>query len=178
MVRGSRIAVRMVEPRILNHEYRIWGYHLVSNSINVKIKKVSENSLVLPSYATPASAGVDLCADLKDSLTLNPGENVKIPTGLAIQLPGPHIVALVFARSGLASRYGIGLTNGVGVIDSDYRGEIQVLMQNLGDQPIIVKPGDRIAQMVFMPIFRAAFEEVSELEQTTRGTGGFGSTGI
>lgn len=150
----------------------------MSNSINVKIKKVSKNSLALPSYATVGSAGVDLCADLKDTLTLSPGDNVKIPTGLAIELPGPHVVALVFARSGLASRYGIGLTNGVGVIDSDYRGEIQVLMHNLGDQPITVNSGDRIAQMIFMPIFRAVFEEVAELEETSRGTGGFGSTGV
>lgn len=150
----------------------------MSNSIKVKIKRVSKNSLALPSYATSASAGVDLCADLNDSVTLSPGENVKIPTGLAIELPGPHVVALVFARSGLASRFGVGLTNGVGVIDSDYRGEIQVLMQNLGDQPLKINPGDRIAQMVFMPIFKAVFEEVSELEETARGTGGFGSTGI
>ena len=148
------------------------------NSIQVKIKKVRENSLALPAYATAASAGVDLCADLNESLTVNPGDNLKIPTGLAIELPGPHVVALVFARSGLASRYGIGLTNGVGVIDSDYRGEIQVLAQNLGQQQIIINPGDRIAQMVFVPIFKAVFEEVAELGETERGTGGFGSTGI
>lgn len=148
------------------------------DSINVKIKKVGNNSFALPTYATAASAGVDLCADIKDPLTVSPGENVKIPTGLAIELPGPHVVALVFARSGLASRYGIGLTNGVGVIDSDYRGEIQVLLQNLGQQPVIVNPGDRIAQMVFMPIFKAVFEEVAELRETARGTGGFGSTGV
>jgi len=154
------------------------GESLVSNSITVKIKKVSNNSLALPAYATAASAGVDLCADLKEALNLSPGENVKIPTGLAIELPGPHVVALVFARSGLASRYGIGLTNGVGVIDSDYRGEIQVLIQNFGNRPIKVNPGDRIAQMVFMPIFRAVIEEVAELEETARGSGGFGSTGI
>jgi len=150
----------------------------VLNSIQVKIKKVRENSLALPAYATAASAGVDLCADLNESLTVNPGDNLKIPTGLAIELPGPHVVALVFARSGLASRYGIGLTNGVGVIDSDYRGEIQVLAQNLGQQQIIINPGDRIAQMVFVPIFKAVFEEVAELGETERGTGGFGSTGI
>jgi len=150
----------------------------VSNSITVKIKKVSDNTITLPAYETAASAGVDLCADLKGPLTISPRENVKIPTGLAIELPGPHVVAFVFARSGLASRYGIGLTNGVGVIDSDYRGEIQVLMQNLGHQPVIVNPGDRIAQMVFMPIFKVVFEEVAELQETARGTGGFGSTGI
>ena len=150
----------------------------MSDSIIVKIKKMANASLVLPTYATVASAGVDLCAELKEQLIINPGENVKIPTGLAIELPSQQVVALVFARSGLASRQGIGLTNGVGVIDSDYRGEIQVLMHNSGSQPVIINSGDRIAQMVFMPIFRALFEEVAELEDTVRGTGGFGSTGI
>jgi len=150
----------------------------VSDSIIVKIKKITNDSLPLPAYATAASAGVDLCANLREPLTFNPGENVKIPTGLAIELPSQNMVALVFARSGLASRSGIGLTNGVGVIDSDYRGEIQVLMQNLGSQPITIKPGDRIAQMLFMPLLHALFEEVAELENTPRGSGGFGSTGI
>ena len=150
----------------------------MSDSIIVKIKKMANASLVLPTYATAASAGVDLCAELKEQLIVNPGENVKISTGLAIELPSQQVVALIFARSGLASRYGMGLTNGVGVIDSDYRGEIKVLMHNSGPQPVIINSGDRIAQMVFMPIFRALFEEVAELEDTDRGTGGFGSTGI
>ena len=150
----------------------------MSDLLTVKIKKVSNNSLALPTYATAASAGVDLSADLGEPITVSPGENVKIPTGVAIELPNPSVVALVFARSGLASRHGIGLTNGVGVIDSDYRGEIQVLIQNLGNDPVTIKPGDRIAQMVFMPIFRAIFEDVAELQETARGAGGFGSTGI
>ncbi|KJR48322.1 Deoxyuridine 5'-triphosphate nucleotidohydrolase [Desulfosporosinus sp. I2] len=150
----------------------------MSDLLTVKIKKVSNNSLALPTYATAASAGVDLSADLGEPITLSPGENVKIPTGVAIELPNPSVVALVFARSGLASRYGIGLTNGVGVIDSDYRGEIKVLIQNLGNESVMIKPGDRIAQMVFMPIFRAIFEDVAELQETARGVGGFGSTGI
>ncbi len=150
----------------------------MSDLLTVKLKKVSNNSLALPTYATAASAGVDLSADLGEPITVSPGENVKIPTGVAIELPNPSVVALVFARSGLASRHGIGLTNGVGVIDSDYRGEIQVLIQNLGNDPVTIKPGDRIAQMVFMPIFRAIFEDVAELQETARGAGGFGSTGI
>lgn len=150
----------------------------MSETITVKIKKVNDNSLNLPTYATAASAGVDLRADLKQAMTINPGENVKIPTGLAIELPNQYVVALIFARSGLANRYGVGLTNGVGVIDSDYRGEIQVLIQNLGTQAVSINPGDRIAQMVFMPIFLAKFEEVSELKDTPRGLGGFGSTGV
>jgi len=148
------------------------------DSIKVKIKRIANASQVIPTYATAASAGVDLCADLKESLIVNPGENVKIPTGFAIELPSQSMVGLVFARSGLASRSGIGLTNGVGVIDSDYRGEIQVLIQNLGFQPVTINPGDRIAQLLFMPIFHALFEEVSELQETPRGTKGFGSTGI
>jgi len=148
------------------------------SSINVKVKRTSSNLVALPTYATPASAGVDLRADLKVPLIVNPGENVKIPTGIAIELPSPSVVALVFARSGLASRHGMGLTNGVGVIDSDYRGELQVLVQNLGDERVTINPGDRIAQMVFLPVFRALFEEVSELQETPRGVGGFGSTGV
>lgn len=150
----------------------------MSNIITVKIKRVGTQSLSIPEYATDASAGVDLSADLSEPITLNPGENIKIPTGLAIELPNQYVVALIFARSGLASRHGIGLTNGVGVIDSDFRGEIQVLIQNQGSQPVVIKPGDRIAQMVFMPIFQAIIQEVAELKETARGSGGFGSTGV
>ncbi|MHB8075912.1 dUTP diphosphatase [Desulfosporosinus fructosivorans] len=150
----------------------------MTDFINVKVKKMASNSRALPTYATAASAGVDLCAELEESLLVKPGESVKIPTGLAIELPSQQVVALVFARSGLASRHGMGLTNGVGVIDSDYRGEIQVLLQNLGQQGVTINPGDRIAQMVFMPVFQAIFEEVLELEDTPRGAGGFGSTGM
>lgn len=146
--------------------------------IRVKIKRMASNSSALPTYATAASAGVDLCANLKEPLIVKPGENVKISTGLAIELPSQQVVALVFARSGLASRHGLGLTNGVGVIDSDYRGEIQVLLQNLGQQHVTINPGDRIAQMVFMPVFQALLEEVAELQDTPRGAGGFGSTGM
>lgn len=151
---------------------------MTDSSLNVKVKRMTCNSMALPTYATAASAGVDLCANLKESMIVKPGESVKIPTGLAIELPSQQVVALVFARSGLASRHGMGLTNGVGVIDSDYRGEIQVLLQNLGQQGVTINPGDRIAQMVFMPVFQAILEEVSELEDTPRGAGGFGSTGI
>ncbi|EGW40435.1 dUTP diphosphatase [Desulfosporosinus sp. OT] len=150
----------------------------MSDSIIVKIKKLTSPSLALPTYATASSAGADLCANLQEQLIVNPGENVKIPTGLAIELPSQEVVALVFARSGLASRHGMGLTNGVGVIDSDYRGEIQVLMHNSGSEPVIINSGDRIAQMVFMPVFHALFEEVAELQETVRGSGGFGSTGV
>jgi len=151
----------------------------VSESIiKVKVKTKACNFSALPTHATAASAGVDLRADLNEPMIVSPGENVKIPTGLAIELPSRFVVALVFARSGLANRHGLCLTNGVGVIDSDYRGEIQVLIHNSGPQPVSINPGDRIAQMVFMPVFQALFEEVAELQDTTRGSGGFGSTGI
>ncbi len=150
----------------------------MADSIRVKIKRMGNHSRALPAYATEASAGVDLCADINEPLIVKPGENVKISTGLAIELPSQQVVALVFARSGLASRHGLGLTNGVGVIDSDYRGEVQVLLQNLGQQRVTINPGDRIAQMVFMPVFHALFEEVAELQDTPRGAGGFGSTGM
>lgn len=149
------------------------------STISVKFKKMARNtSWVRPEYATTASAGVDLCANLESALRIEPGENVKIPTGLAIELPGAHVVALVFARSGLASRHGLTLVNGVGVIDADYRGEIQVLLRNEGTQAFAIQPGDRIAQMVFMPVFHAVLEQAQELQETARGTGGFGSTGI
>lgn len=149
----------------------------MSDTISVKIKKLKDK-LEIPAYATNASAGVDLQADISEPCIVNPGEKIKIPTGLAMELPDSQVVALVFARSGLASRFGVSLTNGVGVIDSDYRGEIQVLLQNLGEQSITINPGDRIAQMLFMPVYRAIFEEVAELSETDRGSGGFGSTGL
>ena len=147
-------------------------------NITVKVKKISNEAVPLPLYATSASAGLDLCAALPEPFTLQPGDRVKIPTGLAMELPGPEVVALIFARSGLAGRYGLGLSNGVGVVDSDYRGEIQVLIHNLGQEPFVIHPGDRIAQMLFMPVFQARLEEVSDLQETERGTGGFGSTGV
>ena len=149
----------------------------MSDFLQVKVKKLSAQAS-LPAYATPASAAVDLCACISEPKTIEPGEKVKVPTGIAIELPNRYCVALVFARSGLASRMGVSLTNGVGVIDADYRGEIQVLMQNLGTEPVKINSGDRIAQMIVMPIFEALFEEVAELSDSERGTSGFGSTGI
>ena len=107
-----------------------------------------------------------------------PGERALIPTGIAIELPGPHVGAFLFARSGLASRHGIYLANGVGVIDSDYRGEILCAMVNGGQEPFEIKPGDRIAQMVFLPVVLADLVVVDELAPSRRGAGGFGHTGV
>lgn len=151
----------------------------MKDTIQVKIKKVkpynTENKI--PMYATAGAAGADLFACLEKDVILKAGERARIPTGVAIELPGPNMVALVFARSGLASKKGLALSNGVGVVDSDFRGEIMVLMVNLGQEDVIIQNGDRIAQMVFVNVYRAIFSEVEGLEDTQRGEGGFGSTG-
>ncbi len=131
----------------------------------------------MPKYATKGSAAADLFAVLNEPLTLLPGEKTTISTGVAIALAKDDCVALVFARSGLGIKHGISLSNGVGVIDSDYRGEIMVGLVNLSKQAYTFKHGDRIAQLCIMPIFGANFILKEELEDTKRGTGGFGSTG-
>ncbi|MCL2009728.1 MAG: dUTP diphosphatase [Synergistaceae bacterium] len=128
----------------------------------------------LPAYATPASAGVDLRAVEKH--VLQPGERALVPTGIRIALPVGY-EAQVRPRSGLALKHGIILPNSPGTIDADYRGEVQVIMQNLGDAPFVIEPGDRIAQMVVAPVSRLDWIEADVLEETERGSGGFGSTG-
>lgn len=146
----------------------------------VEVRRVSREGVVpsLPSYETAGAAGLDLTAAVDEPLSLQPGERRLIPTGISIALPGPHLVALVVARSGLASRYGVQLANGVGVVDSDYRGEIKVALQNRGTEPFVIEEGHRIAQLVVVPIVAVTWKEVSELASTERGAGGFGSTGI
>ena len=130
-----------------------------------------------PTYATPGAAAADLCAVLDAPLTLEPGQRAMVPTGLAIELPGPDCVALVYARSGLAIKQGVTLSNCVGVIDSDYRGEIKVGLVNLGAAPVTLAPGERVAQLCIAPVWQAAFTPAEELSDTDRGAGGFGSTG-
>ncbi len=142
----------------------------------VKIKKVRENATV-PQRATSGSAGVDLCACIDAPVTIRPGELVKIPTGIAIALPSSELGAFLFARSGLGVKHGICLSNGVGVVDSDYRGEISVGLCNVGSKTYTVEPDERIAQMVIMPVALAEFCQVDRLDETERGSGGFGSTG-
>jgi dUTP pyrophosphatase len=132
----------------------------------------------LPRYATEGAAGMDLHACLEAPITIAPGDRVRVPTGIALELPSPDVVALVYARSGLAWRHGIGLPNGVGVIDSDYTGEIQVLLTNFGTEPVEIQPGDRIAQVVFTPIYIGHLALADELRVTSRGQRGFGSTGV
>lgn len=131
-----------------------------------------------PEYATAGSAGMDLSACIADELTIKPGEIVKVNTGIAIQIPHSGIGGFVFPRSGLSSKYGISLANCVGVIDSDYTGEIICPVINHSSKEYTIKPGDRIAQIVFMPVLQVRLQETDRLEDTDRGSGGFGSTGI
>ena len=142
----------------------------------VKYKKLDPRAVV-PTYATPGAAAADLCAVLDEPLTLTPMQRTLVPTGLAIELPGPECVALVYARSGLSIKHGLCMANGVGVIDSDYRGELRVPMVNLSNEPYTIQPGDRIAQLMVLPILRPTLTVVEELDETERGSGGFGSTG-
>lgn len=142
----------------------------------VKIKKLRDNAII-PKYATAGSAACDLCYAGDAPLVIRAGETVLVPAGIAISMSGSDTVALVYARSGLASRSGIAPANCVGVVDSDYRGEIKVPLHNHSAADFTVGVGDRIAQLMFAPVFRASFEEAEELDETERGEGGFGSTG-
>lgn len=142
----------------------------------LKIKKLREDAKV-PNRATSGSAGLDLCAAIDEPVTLEGGATAVIPTGIAIALPSADYGAFVFPRSGIAVKHGIGLLNSVGVIDSDYRGEIMVGVINQINTPYTIQPGERIAQMVIMPVSMMPVEEVSDLDETERGAGGFGSTG-
>lgn len=149
--------------------------------MELKFKALSPKigrEIPLPYYATPGSAAMDLHACLDTDVTIAPGGRALIPTGLAMALPDAGYVALVFARSGLAVKRGISLSNGVGVIDSDYRGELCVGLKNDGDQPFTVSCGDRIAQLAILPVAHPSVTLAEELDSTSRGAGGFGSTGI
>ena len=144
--------------------------------MDLKIKLLSPN-VPVPKYATAGAAAMDLTACIDEPITIAPRQLVSIPTGIAIALPSAEYVALIFARSGLGVKHGISLSNGVGVIDSDYRGEIKVGLTNLSDIPYTVQPGDRVAQLAIMPVVQANIIPVAELDETDRGAGGFGSTG-
>lgn len=133
--------------------------------------------LALPGYATPGAAGMDLLAAVTTSVTITPGARVLIPTGLRVALPAGHELQ-IRPRSGLALKNGIVLPNSPGTVDEDYRGELQVIVMNAGAEPFTVERGMRIAQAVLAPVTRAVWDEVATLDETTRGEGGFGSTGI
>ncbi len=131
----------------------------------------------MPEYATTGSAGLDLRACLDEPVELKPGETVLIPTGLAIYINDHQLAAMLLPRSGLGHKHGIVLGNLVGLIDSDYQGQVFVSCWNRGDTAFTINIGERIAQMVFVPVVQVAFEQVSEFDQSLRGSGGFGHTG-
>ncbi|HQA85850.1 MAG: dUTP diphosphatase [Clostridiales bacterium] len=148
------------------------------NLIKVYIKQTDNaKDLPLPQYMSEEASGADLYANVLSDVTLNPGEYKLIPTGIMLELPFGY-EAQVRARSGLAAKYGIGLVNGIGTIDSDYRGEIKVIMINWGEEPFAIKRGDRIAQLVFQKIEHVQFELSNNLTSTNRSSGGFGHTGV
>lgn len=144
----------------------------------VRITRIDKarTDVPLPSYATDGSAGMDLCAAVDSELTVAPAETVLVPTGFRIELPR-GFEAQVRPRSGLAINHQIGITNAPGTIDSDYRGEIRVILHNFGQKPFVIRRGDRIAQMIIAEYTRVSWEEVGEVEGTARGEGGFGHTG-
>lgn len=143
---------------------------------DIKIKLLNDAATV-PVRASEGAAGYDLRACIDAPYTLKRGEIFPVPTGISIELPGPNYVAMLCARSGLAIKHGITLANSVGIIDSDYRGEIKVGLINLGPQDFEIVPGERVCQMLILPVELPDVEVVSELSDTERGEGGFGSTG-
>jgi len=147
-------------------------------AVRVVLKRLPEGEgLPLPAYMTEHAAGADLCAAVHDELTLLPGARALVPTGFSIALPLGY-EAQVRPRSGLAIRSGVTCLNTPGTIDADYRGQVQVVLANFGSEPIVIRRGDRIAQLVVAPVSRAQFEVADELPASVRGGGGFGSTGV
>ena len=148
--------------------------------MKLKIKPLDHKmgtSIPLPMFATPGSAAMDLCACIDEPVTIKPGQRVMIPNGFAIALPSKDYVALLFPRSGLSTKSGISLANCVGVIDSDYRGPMMSALINHSPVDYTVNPGDRISQMMIVPVVHPEINVVDELDETERGEGGFGSTG-
>jgi dUTP pyrophosphatase len=149
----------------------------VSDITTIRIARLRPSDLPLPAYATAGSAGLDICADVAEPLVLEPGARVAVPTGLALEIPA-GFEGQVRPRSGLAIKHGVTVANAPGTIDSDYRGELKVLLVNLGREPFRIERGARIAQLVIARVSRAGIQLVETLEDTARGSGGFGSTGL
>lgn len=143
----------------------------------VNIKCVALEGAIIPEYKTVGAAGADLCAFVNESVTIPQGKTAIIPTGLFFEIPLGYEVQ-IRPRSGLAAKNGVTVLNTPGTIDSDYRGEIKIILINLGDKDFVINKGDRIAQMIIAPVTQGTFEMVDELSQTERGEGGFGSTGV
>ncbi len=153
---------------------------MATNSIPIQMKILDArlgNQFPLPRYETPDAAGLDLRACIEQSLTIEPGQTHLIPTGIAIYIADPHIAAVIIPRSGLGHKHGLVLGNLVGLIDADYQGPLMVSCWNRSQTAYTVEPGDRIAQLVFLPIVRTHFNVVTDFTTTERGTGGFGHSG-
>ena len=146
-------------------------------SVTVKVLKRKTADIPLPQYETPSSAGMDARADIAEDIVIQPLKRKLIPTGLKVSIP-PGYTLDVDSRSGLAVKNGIFVLNAPGIVDADYRGDIGVIVANLGDEPFTIKRGDRICQLLLRKVERVLWEEVDELDSTQRGQGGFGSTGI
>lgn len=145
--------------------------------IQLKILREDANTFLMPQYATHGSAGLDLRACLEETQTLVPGETLLIPTGIALYIENPNIAGIILPRSGLGHKHGIVLGNLVGLIDSDYQGELLISCWNRGKTAFTITPGERLAQLVFVPVLQAKFEVVAVFKNSLRGQGGFGSTG-
>ncbi len=143
--------------------------------MNIRVKKL-HSAAILPTYGSAEAAGADLYACLEESVIIEPGGTAFIPTGLALEVP-KGCAGLIYARSGLACKRDLAPANKVGVVDSDYRGEVKIALHNHGTQPQVVMHGERVAQFVITPVLTPAYEEVEDLSDTDRGAGGFGSTG-
>jgi len=147
-------------------------------NINIKIKRISKdyNDIPLPEYATEGSAGMDIRATVREPLIIKMGEVVMVPTNLSVEIPMGYEIQ-VRPRSGLAAKHGIGVLNSPGTVDSDYRGEIKIILINFGKEDFAIQKGERIAQLIVSRVFRADFSEESSLNESKRGSGGFGHTG-
>lgn len=145
------------------------------DNVKMQVKKLNPKAK-LPTYGSALAAGADLYVCLEEPVTIQPGQTVLLPTGISIAVPEGY-AGMVFARSGLASKQGLAPANKVGVIDADYRGPVMVALHNHSQEPRTVNHGDRVAQLVIMPVLTPELEEVAELDETQRGAGGFGSTG-
>lgn len=150
----------------------------MSEEINIKVKRISDeySDIPLPHYATPGSAGMDIRAAVKEDVILYPGKVELIPTNISVEIPAGYEIQ-VRPRSGLAAKHSIGLLNSPGTIDSDYRGEVKIIIMNFGKENFKVSCGDRIAQLIISKVYKADIEEVKELNSSHRGEGGFGHTG-
>ena len=147
-------------------------------TVNVRVRRLAHaEGITLPAYATDGAAGADLCAAVDAKMIIEPGDRAAVPTGLVLEIPAGY-EGQVRPRSGLAIKAGLTIVNAPGTIDSDYRGELKVLMINLGSDPVSINRGERIAQLLIAPVTRASFVESEDLSVSERGGGGFGSTGV